>query len=404
MIPPGSDGPGQAAAPAPPRRAGGARPLATGAGHRPSPYPSPYAQDSQDQYPEQYPDQYPGQYPEQYPDQYPGQYPGQYPDPRARHSRDPRAPRARRRRRRGLKALVLILVLALAWPVGLVLWANGKLNHVDALSGAADTPGATYLIAGSDKRGSGGVDGAVEGARADTIMLLNVPESGITSLVSIPRDTYTAIPGYGKNKINAAFAFGGPELLVESVERLTGMTVDHYVEVGFGSVTELVDAVGGVELCLDQTVKDKESKLNWKKGCHEANGKKALAFSRMRKQDALGDIGRTDRQRQVVGAVMKKALAPSNLISPVGQVNLIKAGTAAVAVDNDASVIDLAKLAWAFKRATGPDGATGTPTIANMGYNPGGGVGSTVLLADSAAAEFEAIAQGTWTGTDTKSD
>jgi LCP family protein required for cell wall assembly len=286
-------------------------------------------------------------------------------------------------------------VLALAWPVGLLIWANGKLHHVDALSGAAATPGTTYLIAGSDKRGTD----ESKGARADTIMLLNVPPSGRTALVSIPRDTYAAIPGHGMNKINAAFAYGGAPLLVESVEELTGLTVDHYVEVGFGSVTELVDAVGGVKLCLDQTVKDKEAKLDWKKGCHVSDGATALAFSRMRKYDALGDIGRTARQRQVVSAVMKKTMSPANFLLPNRQISLVEAGTDALAVDEKANIIDLGKLAWAFKNATGPGGATGTPTIADMGYYPGGGVGSTVLLdKDKAAADFTAIAAGTWTG------
>jgi LCP family protein required for cell wall assembly len=297
--------------------------------------------------------------------------------------------------------LALLLVLILAFPVGLLVWANSKLQHVEALTGGVATPGTTYLIAGSDQRGSGGVDDAVTGARADVIMLLNVPPSGRTALMSIPRDTYATIPGHGKNKINAAFALGGAPLLVEAVEELTGLTVDHYVEVGFGSLTDLVDQVGGVDLCLDYSVTDRRSKLDWEEGCHLADGAQALAFSRMRYADPDGDIGRAGRQREVLGALISKVASPSSLVNPVKLVGMVDAGTAALAVDSSMNVIDLARMAWALKRATGPGGATGTPTIASMGYDPGGGVGSAVLLDETKSAkEFRRVEKGTWKGND----
>jgi len=317
-----------------------------------------------------------------------------------RRSGAPRRPRGPRRRT--IRIVSILAILAVAWPLGLFLWANTRLHHVDALSNREATPGTTWLIAGTDRRGSGGVDNAdVEGARTDTIMILHSPPSGTTALMSLPRDTYVAIPGHGKNKINAAYAIGGPKLLVKTVEKLTGITIDHYVELGFGSVVDIVDAVSGVELCYDKSVKDPDSKLKWKKGCHQADGKTALAFSRMRYQDPLGDIGRALRQRQVVGAVMKRALTPATFINPVRQVRLLTSGTSAVVVDEKANLLDLGKLAFAFKRATGPGGATGTPTIASLGYDPGGGVGSAVLLDDKAAAkDFKQLAKGTWTGSD----
>jgi LCP family protein required for cell wall assembly len=292
-------------------------------------------------------------------------------------------------------------VILLGIPVGILIWANSKLQHIEALSGGVPTPGTTYLIAGSDQRGSGGVDDSVEGARADVIMLLNVPPSGITSLLSIPRDTYAAIPGHGDAKINAAYAIGGAPLLVDAVEELTGLTVDHYVEVGFGSLTELVDAVGGVDLCLDYSAKDRKSKLDWKEGCHLADGATALAFSRMRYADPTGDIGRADRQRQVIGELIDKAATPSSLINPANIVKMVNAGTAALAVDSRMNIVDLGRMAFALRTATGQNGATGTPTIASVGYDPGGGVGSTVLLdAEAAAKDFRQIEKGTWKGTD----
>jgi LCP family protein required for cell wall assembly len=295
--------------------------------------------------------------------------------------------------------IIVLLVLVLAWPTSLALWANSKLNHVPALSGAPDTPGTTYLIAGSDARGTGGIVDETTGARADTIMVLNVPPSGRPALMSIPRDTYVQVPGYGGQKINAAYAYGGPSLLVQTVEQLTSLTIDHYVEVGFGSLTDLVDAVGGVNLCWDQTVNDQMSGMVWEAGCHDADGAAALAFSRMRYSDPLGDIGRGQRQRLVIAALAKKAMSPATFLWPPQQIKLVNAGTAAITVDSKTSILDIGKMMLAFRKATGPGGATGVPTIANTGYNVAG-VGSTVLLDEAqAAADFAAVKAGTWEGT-----
>jgi LCP family protein required for cell wall assembly len=283
--------------------------------------------------------------------------------------------------------LVVVLVLLLAWPVGLLVWANGKIQHVDALSGTPTTSGTTYLLAGSDARGSGGVDDATAGARTDTILLLHQPTSGPASLISIPRDTYAKIPGYKANKINAAYSLGGPRLLVRTVEQLTGMTVDHYAEVGFGGVEDLVDAVGGVRLCLDYDVDDSRSGLVWKSGCHEADGATALAFTRMRYSDPKGDIGRAERQRQVIGAITSTVQDPSLLVQPTKQTALLGAGLGALAVDEDTDIVDLGRLALAFRAANGPGGVTGTPPIKDLGYRPGG-VGATVLLDPDTVGQF----------------
>jgi LCP family protein required for cell wall assembly len=300
-----------------------------------------------------------------------------------------------RKGRIALIAGVLVLVLLLAWPIGLVIWANGKIDHVTALSDAAGTPGTTYLIAGSDSRADGPIKDGTSGARSDTIMVLQVPKSGTTSLISIPRDSYVAIPGHGHNKINAAYSYGGAPLLVKTIENLTGMTVDHYVEVGFSGVEDIVDAVGKVHLCMDYTVNDKKSELHWKKGCHDVGGKKALAFSRMRYSDPAGDFGRTDRQRQLVDAIAQKAESPSLLFNPFKQVSLINAGTGVLHVDESSNIVDIAKLAKAFKTASGPKGATGFPPIISENYQPGG-VGSTVELdPDKTPAFFKKMMNGT---------
>lgn len=304
-------------------------------------------------------------------------------------------PRKKRGKKRIILSVCLVLVaLLIAWPIGMLTWANGKLNHIEALSGAKSTSGTTYLIAGSDSRGEDS-DSTIKGARADTIMLLHVPEKGPSALISLPRDIYVPIPGHDSNKINAAFSIGGAPLLVQTVEEFTNLTVDHYVEIGFNGVKDVVDAVGGVELCLDYNVKDKESKLKWKAGCHQADGKTALAFARMRKADPLGDIGRAQRQRQVVSAVAKKLQSPSDLINPSTQVKLVNAGTGALAVSEGTGFVDLAKMALAFRSANSDEGITGTPPILSLDYRPGG-VGSAVQVDEDASKQFfQDIADGT---------
>ncbi|MGO1179779.1 LCP family protein [Cellulosimicrobium funkei] len=282
----------------------------------------------------------------------------------------------------------VVIVALLAWPVGLLIWANGKIQHVEALSGAPGTAGNTYLLAGSDARGDGISEDGTEGARTDTIMVLHAPPSGPVALISLPRDTYAEIPGNGSSKLNSAYSWGGPALLVQTVEQLTGLTVDHYVEVGFGGVEGIVDAVGGVELCLDYDVDDPKSELVWTAGCHVADGHTALAFSRMRYSDPQGDIGRAERQRQVIGAISSQAADPGILFRPGDQVSLLDSGLGALTVDEKTGIVDLGKLALAFRKANGPDGITGTPPISNPDFRPGGNLGSTVQLDPETVGQF----------------
>lgn len=296
--------------------------------------------------------------------------------------------------------LVLLLAVVLAWPIGLLIWANGKIAHTSALSGAPDTPGNTYLLVGSDSRADGAVLDDTAGQRADSILVLHVAENGQAALISLPRDTYVDIAGYGGNKLNASFSFGGGPLLVQTVEGLTGLTMDHYVEIGMGGVVTLVDAVGGVTLCLDYDVNDELSGLVWTAGCHDADGTTALAFARMRYSDPLGDVGRQSRQRQVISAVVAKVARPGTALNPWAQVDLIDAGTGVLTTDEDTGIIDLARLALAFRTATGAEGITGAPPIADFDYRPGG-VGSTVLLDQTLAPTFfQKLRDGTLTPED----
>ena len=309
-------------------------------------------------------------------------------------------PRRRKRRRPILKTLCLLLVLILAWG-GFLMWdANTNMGRVSALSGAADTPGTTYLLAGSDSRADGAVqDGFNESERADSIMLVNVAPNGQKVALSIPRDTYAEIPGVGWDKINASYAYGGPQLLVETVEKLTGLTVDHFVQIGMGAVPDMVDAVGGVELCYDNDADDQYSGLRWTAGCHTVDGTTALQFSRMRYQDPEGDIGRTKRQRQVISKVISSAASPSTLINPAKTLRVERAGSKSFTIDEDSSVMTVASLVWALRGASSNQ-MMGVPPIESLNFTTNAGA-FAVLLRDTTADDFFAkLRAGTLTTAD----
>ena len=309
-------------------------------------------------------------------------------------------PRRRKRRHPILKTLCLFLVLVLAWG-GFLMWdANTNMGRVSALSGAADTPGTTYLLAGSDSRADGAVqDGFNDSERADSIMLVNVAPNGQKVALSIPRDTYAEIPGVGWDKINASYAYGGPQLLVETVEKLTGLTVDHFVQIGMGAVPDMVDAVGGVELCYDNDADDQYSGLKWTAGCHTVDGTTALQFSRMRYQDPEGDIGRTKRQCQVISKVISSAASPSTLVNPAKTLRVERAGSKSFTIDEDSSVVTVASLVWALRGASSNQ-MMGVPPIESLNFTTNAGA-SAVLLRDTTAGDFFAkLRAGTLTTAD----
>ena len=309
-------------------------------------------------------------------------------------------PRRRKLRHPILKTLCLFLVHVLAWG-GFLMWdANTNMGRVSALSGAADTPGTTYLLAGSDSRADGAVqDGFNDSERADSIMLVNVAPNGQKVALSIPRDTYAEIPGVGWDKINASYAYGGPQLLVETVEKLTGLTVDHFVQIGMGAVPDMVDAVGGVELCYDNDADDQYSGLTWTAGCHTVDGTTALQFSRMRYQDPEGDIGRTKRQRQVISKVISSAASPSTLLNPAKTLRVERAGSKSFTIDEDSSVMTVASLVWALRGASSNQ-MMGVPPIESLNFTTNAGA-SAVLLRDTTADDFFAkLRAGTLTTAD----
>ena len=254
-----------------------------------------------------------------------------------------------------------LLVLLLAWVVYLVavpFFAWSKVDKIDAFppgARTADQPGTNYLLVGSDSRKGLTPEqrkalhtGNASGQRTDTIVLVH-QGSGPTLTMSIPRDSLVPIPGHGTTKINAAFAYGGPKLLIRTIEQNTGIHIDHYVEIGLGGFVNIVDSVGGITICPTHTMNDKLANLHVKKGCQHADGTVALAYARSRHADPqLGDIARGGQQREVMASVGHKALSPWTFINPVRYWNLWTSTTDSLTVDQDMGVVAMGRFGWAM--------------------------------------------------------
>ncbi len=273
--------------------------------------------------------------------------------------------------------LVVLLLLAGAAcylaAVPVVAWRS--VSRVDATPDGPrppDQPGTTYLLVGVDSRAELSAaerrrlsTGAGGGSRADTIMLLHVG-SGPPVLVSVPRASLVHVPGHGLSMVNAAYAYGGPELLVASVEEATGIRVDAYVEVGFEGLVRAVDAVGGIPICPPRAMADRRAGLDVDAGCQEADGVTALAYARSRHAQRLDDIARATHQREVAARIASSAASLQTVLDPRRYWDVATGAVAAVRVGDDVGLEDVARAAWALRHVTG-----------------GGGLACTVPLTDA---------------------
>ncbi|MCS5480500.1 LCP family protein [Corynebacterium sp. YIM 101645] len=314
--------------------------------------------------------------------------------PAARPPARPAAPpRSRRRRsgRRGFRplrtlgwAVATVVVLSLS----MMLWADAQLNRVEALPEyrVANTAGTNWLLVGSDSRqglseedvdrlGTGGDLGV---GRTDTIMILHIPLTGQARLVSLPRDSYVSIPGYGEDKINAAFTFGGPPLLTTTVEQATGLRIDRYAEIGMGGLANVVDAVGGVELCPPEPIYDPLAQLDVQAGCQEMDGPTALGYVRTR-ATAQGDLDRVNRQREFFAALVDQSTNAGTLLNPFRFVPLVSSTAGAFTVGKGDHVWHLGRVGLAMR------GGVQTETVPVAGFADYA-VGSVVLW-DQAGAQ-----------------
>lgn len=340
------------------------------------------------------PNQQPPRGYEQAPNQQP---PGGYGPPAA-----PTTPKPRRRFR-PLRWLLALLVAWVIFLVGMPIFAWSQTTKVDATPSGTrpdGQPGTAILLVGSDSR-EGLTDeeqsdlgtGSTAGQRTDTMMILYVAPNGDSALISLPRDSYLPIPGNGSNKLNAAYSLGGPKLLMATVEQNTGLRMDGYVEVGFGGFVEVVDALGGIEMCLEEAIQDTDSKTDLEAGCQTLDGAEALGYVRMRKADPRGDIGRAERQREMLEAIAKKAMSPSTFINPVKYASLNLAAASTLTRGEDTGIVDMGMTAVGLVRSAGDSGTTMVVPLSSTSATTS--AGSSVLWDESqASALFEQLARG----------
>ncbi len=177
-----------------------------------------------------------------------------------------------------------------------------------------------FLLLGSDARGK-------EKARTDTIILLHLDaKEKKATLVSIPRDMRVQIPGKGYKKINSAHSAGGAQLMVRTVEEFTGFSIHHYAETDFGGFEKMVNALGGVDIYIEKSMKDKMAGAYFSRGYHTLDGTEALAFVRSRKSPR-GDFDRVANQQKFLRALYKKAKAPASLTKLPQLINIFAENT-----------------------------------------------------------------------------
>lgn len=298
--------------------------------------------------------------------------------------------RGRDRTRRVLLGALTLLAVGLLMVAGSAWWAvDHYTGKVDRISGvfptkvpAAAQPapsegGQTFLLVGVDSRSvlpTTGRDAKAPewqyGAqRSDTMMLVHLPadHSG-AYVVSLPRDAWVDIPGHGKAKLNAAFSWGGPPLLIDTVQRLTKVRVDHLAVIDWDGFKKLTDSVGGVDLVVNGAER-------------HMNGTQALVYVRERYHLARGDFDRTHRQQYFLRTLLAKVMRPSTFSNPVKATEVLDDLTAAVSVDDRLGDGDLRDLLWDNKEVRPGDivfmnaPAKGTGMIS----------GQSVVLLDSVA-------------------
>jgi LCP family protein required for cell wall assembly len=288
----------------------------------------------------------------------------------------------------GAISVVVLLIAGSSWA--LTSYINGHVGRVNA--GTAGTPSSgplNILVAGVDLRSGLSLAqqarlhvGHAVSSNSDTMMIVHVPaDHSSVSVVSLPRDSWVEIPGHGMNKINAAFGLGGPKLMVRTVEHDTGLTINDYIEVDFPGFVKVVNALGGVNICLPYAVDDSYSGLHMAAGPHHVYGVTALEFVRDRHSFALSDLARISDQQQLLSSLLSEAISSGTLANPVKLSNFLSAATGAVKVDQRLNVTALADQL----RGISPSHVTFmTVPLSNLNYQTP--TGESAVLWDSSAA------------------
>ncbi|HEX5191084.1 MAG TPA: LCP family protein [Streptosporangiaceae bacterium] len=264
--------------------------------------------------------------------------------------------------RRILAIIAALLSLAIVASVVSYFYLDSKLTRKNVLVDYSGRPaagaGQNWLITGSDSRQGltrkeerklkTGHD--ISGRRSDTIMVLHMPANGSRPvLISLPRDSYVPIPGHGSDKINAAYAYGGPRLLAETVQNVTGLRIDHFMSIGFGGFVRVVDAVGGVRICIKAPIVDPAAGLHLHKGCQTLDGAEALGFVRTRHTFATQDLQRIQDQRIFLRALLRKLTSAGVIANPFSGLPAASGVAGTLTVDKGTHLFQLLQVALALR-------------------------------------------------------
>lgn len=323
-------------------------------------------------------------------------------------SRQVRPRAGTRRGRRVLIVLVvavLVLVLAAAGAIVALTQSIGDgISRIPDAFGdlpAGDRPatsgGTTFLLVGTDTRAAGATTGSDAPAgvdagsrRSDVIMLATVAPEGTTgSVVSIPRDSWVEIPGRGMNKINAAYAFGGPSLLIRTVEGLTGVRVDHFGVIDFAGFRSLVDSVGGIDVTVARDTGTAGVELA--AGPNHLDGAQALAYVRQRYDLPDGDIDRARRQQNALRALLTRVQQQASS-NPLALYDLAQHVGDTVSIDDTLSNTGLASLALRYRDLRSSGIGFVTTPVAGQGRE--GGQSVVYLDRDGADELWGAVRDG----------
>jgi len=241
---------------------------------------------------------------------------------------------------------------------------SGQVNRIDnVFTGLEDRPARStngtaaealnILVMGTDRRSEVATTGSrasgaewIPGAqRTDTIMILHVDgDREGASLISIPRDAWVNVPGYGENKINAAFSLAGPSLAVQTIEEYTGVRIDHLAVIDWAGFETLTDALGGVTVTVPRTIEDTRHNVVWTKGQQKLDGAQALMYVRQRYGLPNGDFDRIRRQQAFVRSLMRSSITTLRGSNPKAAYDLLDATTRTVTVDEESSFDDMRDL------------------------------------------------------------
>uniref|UniRef100_UPI00403FD901 LCP family protein n=1 Tax=Streptomyces sp. SCSIO 75703 TaxID=3112165 RepID=UPI00403FD901 len=327
-------------------------------------------------------------------------------------SRRPAGTAVRRKRPRWAVRVATALSVVLLASAGIghavLSGLDADIARVDAFKDMKNRPrgghGTNLLLVGTDGR-----DKITEEERrayrlggapchcTDTIMLVHISEDRErASVVSLPRDSYAETPPHTDEttgerhsghpiKLNAAYAEGGPQLTIRTVEHMTRVRIDHYLEVDFTSFMKTVDVIGGVEICTAQPLKDSYTGLDLAAGTHLLKGGPALQYVRSRHLDGASDLSRMTRQQRFLAALVDRATSSGILLNPLKFREITQAVLGSVRADRGFGTDELLALGRAMRNFSPSSSEFTTVPIGKMGHTVEG-VGST-LKWDPAASE-----------------